>query len=371
MRMLKILINKTLCDYSQQIKINNNLINLQFMKLKNFNRLLFFAFLLLFVTQSCVKEGPMGTAGTNGTNGTNGVAGTVTCLACHGTLLIDSIQGEFYASEHYKGAVAVTTEGGNPSCARCHSSQGFIEFMTLGAVIDSITKPAAWDCTTCHGLHTTFTYTDIALRTSTPPVPFVTANGTMDLIGNSNLCATCHQTRTAEPNVVTPGAATVTLSSHFGPHHGPQSDVVYGKGFAQIAGTVAYPAAGSSTHLQKASCVGCHMAQFANMQGGHSLVPSLNACNNCHNATDTNYDHNGVQTEIKGDLATLQGLLVAKGLLIYTSSTNTYAIASGKFPMVQAQALFNYEGLTDDKSNGVHNPAYIRALLENSIQALQ
>jgi len=52
MGMSKLFINKTLCGSLEQIKINNNLIKLNFMKLKNFNRLLFFAFILLFVTQS-------------------------------------------------------------------------------------------------------------------------------------------------------------------------------------------------------------------------------------------------------------------------------------------------------------------------------
>lgn len=38
--------------------------------------------------------------------------------------------------------------------------------------------------------------------------------------------------------------------------------------------------------------------------------------------------------------------------------------------MVQAQAFFNWIGLTEDRSLGVHNPRYVTALLENSIEAI-
>ena len=38
--------------------------------------------------------------------------------------------------------------------------------------------------------------------------------------------------------------------------------------------------------------------------------------------------------------------------------------------MVQAQAFYNWIGLTEDRSLGVHNPRYVEALLSNSIEAL-
>ena len=104
-------------------------------------------------------------------------------------------------------------------------------------------------------------------------------------------------------------------------------------------------------------------------QGGHSLIPSLKACNTCHNASDKNFDHNGVQTEIAADLVKLSDLLVAKGLIV-KNTDGTFSPVSATVPMVQAQATFNYFGLMDDRSEGVHNPPYIRALLLNSIEAL-
>ena len=226
-----------------------------------------------------------------------------------------------------------------------------------------------------HGLHKTFEAGDYALRFDAQPVPSnISATYMFDFKNNSNLCVNCHQARTAEPNIAKPGA-TFAVSTRIGPHHGPQGNIVAGVGFAEIPGSVAYPAPGSSTHYVGA-CTGCHMATFTNGQGGHSLIPSLAACNTCHNATDKSFDHNGVQTEIAADLVKLRDLLIAKGLVVATPSATdptvfTYAAVSKTFPMVQAQAAFNYFGLMDDRSEGVHNPPYVRALLLNSIAALQ
>ena len=48
----------------------------------------------------------------------------------------------------------------------------------------------------------------------------------------------------------------------------------------------------------------------------------------------------------------------------------TYTVNVGTFPMVQAQAYFNWIGLTEDRSEGVHNPKYVKALLANTLEAL-
>ncbi len=88
-----------------------------------------------------------------------------------------------------------------------------------------------------------------------------------------------------------PGATFRITSTHYGPHHGAQANVLAGFGFAEIAGSLAYPAAGSEPHLT-ASCTGCHLNE-----GDHTFMPSLDACNACHATTDFNYG--GVQAEIE------------------------------------------------------------------------
>ncbi|MDZ7614220.1 MAG: hypothetical protein U5K51_11365 [Flavobacteriaceae bacterium] len=43
----------------------------------------------------------------------------------------------------------------------------------------------------------------------------------------------------------------------------------------------------------------------------------------------------------------------------------------GTYPASVAQAVWNYQTLNEDQSNGAHNPGYTKALLKNSIEALQ
>ena len=42
----------------------------------------------------------------------------------------------------------------------------------------------------------------------------------------------------------------------------------------------------------------------------------------------------------------------------------------GTYTITQAQAAWNYLTVVEDQSNGVHNPAYTKALIKNSIEAL-
>ena len=341
------------------------------MKSLSILRVIFIAFAGLAIATSCTKVGPQGPAGengTNGTDGTNGVDGNVTCLVCHSGNNMEEKKAEFAMSEHSVAAVALS-EGGRASCARCHCSQGFVEYATLGTVVGDIANPQPWECSTCHGLHQTFEAQDYALRLSDPVVSVADGTTTLDLNGNSNLCANCHQARTAPPNIASPGDTYKITNTHYGPHHGPQANVVYGIGFAEIPGSVAYPAAGSSKHLAQASCTGCHMADFTNGEGGHSLIPSLAACNACHGANETDYNHGGVQTIVQQELDQLRDKLVSLGV-VEQLDDGTYEVVTGTYPMVQAEAYFNWAGLSDDRSLGVHNPPYVKALLLNSIEAL-
>lgn len=347
------------------------------MKLKNLIQLLLLATVIMFTAPSCVKEGPIGLSGADGTNGLNGADGkdgSVTCLACHSGNNMAQKAAEFATSAHSSGAIAVDYAGGRAGCARCHSHEGFVQFVTLGINDLPVTNPSAWECSTCHGIHKTFEGKDYALRINAPVVPVVAVNGAMDLKGSSNLCGTCHQSRSAEPGTDKPGA-TYTMSVRTYPHYSAQSNMLYGNGFAEIPGSVAYPAKGTADHLTKTggSCVGCHMGTFASKQGGHSYIPSLKACNDCHGKTpSTNYNYGGIQTDTQERLTQLRDKLLALGVITKTTvdGVDTYAPKAGSVPMVQAQAVFNYFGIKYDRSLGVHNPKYVKALLVNTLEAL-
>lgn len=352
------------------------------MKFNSLFKILLFGFVCAFIATSCVKEGPMGPAGAdgkdgaNGSDGRDGVDGQVTCLVCHAGTNMDAKQAEFAMSVHRAGLVAVDYAGGRASCARCHSHEGFVQFAVFGEVLGDITNPSAWKCNTCHGLHKSFEGTDYALRLSDPVVPFYDTSTTMDLKGNSNLCANCHQSRRAEPKFDSPeGAETYRITStHYGPHHGAQANVVAGVGFAEIAGSVAYPSAGSNFHLEHGgeavSCVGCHMYDYSaeHKGGGHTWIPNLQACIDCHGSDMENYNYGGVQTEVEHLLEQLRDKLVEAGLVEYVEADDAYEPKVGTYPMDHARAFFNWVGLEEDRSLGAHNPKYVKALLMNSIE---
>lgn len=340
------------------------------MKYNSLLKLVLFGFICAFMATSCVKEGPMGPAGADGTDGSDGAAGVdgkISCLACHKGSNMEAKEAEFVMSAHNVGAIAVDYAGGRAACAQCHSHEGFTQYAVFNKVLGDITNPSAWECSTCHGLHEDFETGDYALRLKAPVVSGADKVTVLDLKGNSNLCAVCHQSRSAEPNAVP--AETYNITARTGPHHGPQANLVVGVGFAEIPGSVAYPAANTSKHLTEASCVGCHMAPFSKASGGHSFKPNLDACNTCHNATNTDFNYGGVRTEVEHLLETLGDKLVE--LNVMTKTDGAYAVVPGSYPMVQAQAYFNWIGIEEDRSMGAHNPKYIKALLLNSIEALQ
>ncbi len=331
--------------------------------------------LCAFLAASCVKEGPMGPPGEDGEDGVDGRDGQdghITCLSCHSGNSMEEIQAQFTTSVHSAGAIAVDYAGGRSYCAPCHSHEQFVQFTELGGVKGDITNPSAWQCNTCHGLHEEFDGSDYGLRVSEPVeavyLKGIESGATMDLIGNSNLCATCHQSRTAEPNLAAPGDTFNISSPHYGPHYGTQANIVLGVGLAEIEGPADYPEPGSSYHYgEEASCVGCHMGEYG-MGGGHSWIPNLAACEDCHGTEMDDYNYGGKQTAVQAQLDDLKAKLLEIGVI--EADEDGYHVVQGEYPMLYVQAFFNWKGLKDDRSLGAHNPKYVNALLVNTLDAL-
>jgi hypothetical protein len=348
------------------------------MKYVSFFKLICFGVVCAFLATSCVKEGPMGPPGSDGSDGSgsdgmDGVDGNVTCLVCHSGTNLEQKQAEFTMSVHSAGAIAVDYAGGRASCAPCHSHEQFVQTMTLGSVAGDITNPSAWKCNTCHGIHKTFEGIDYALRADEPVTARFNSAVTLDMKGNSNLCAVCHQTRRGGPSVTNPGDENFRItSSHYGPHYGSQANVLAGVGFEEIPGSVPYPEAGTAPHLtmNQASCTGCHMGDFNAGQGGHSFNPSLQACNDCHSTSVDDFNYGGKQTQVYNLLTELRDKLVNLGV-VGGNDEEGYHVNTGTFPSLYAQAFFNWKGLKDDRSLGAHNPKYVTALLTNTLEALE
>jgi hypothetical protein len=175
--------------------------------------------------------------------------------------------------------------------------------------------------------------------------------------GTGNLCANCHQPRRvfpeAEDGVVT------GITSHWGPHHGPQSAMLLG-----VAGGGVEGSPSAHYRLVENTCTACHMGA----DGSHTFEPSVAACQECHDGAE-NFDIEGVQTEVQAMLDELGELLVAEGVLSEIGPDGHPTVEEA--PENVALALFNWIYVAhEDKSLGVHNPDYTMELLQAGLDAL-
>jgi hypothetical protein len=305
--------------------------------------------------------GPQGAVGPQGPSGPAGAppaAADLSCTQCHNdTTLIDGKATAWSTSVH--GTGMDYARGTSASCAGCHSGGGFSAMIAAGqnptTVENGDPNPTRQDCRTCHQIHTTYTSTDWALET-TAPVALIAVDGSTYDGGKGSLCANCHQPRSLIP-AATDGMVQVD-STHWGPHHGPQSAMLLGVGGAgDVQGS-------PSPHYKNVqdTCVACHMGDGAD----HTFDPQLATCQKCH--TDaTNFDINGEQTAVQAKLDELQKALTTKGLLDKDGNP-----VVGSYPEAEAQALWNWIFIAhEDKSKGVHNSTYTEALLDSSLAAMK
>jgi hypothetical protein len=323
------------------------------------------------------------------------------CINCHGgepKYPIRGIRAQFVTSGHKNIGNASYANGGG--CQKCHTNEGFIEYAKTGKVDAKgfIANPSEIGCFTCHAPHTKG---DFSLRKADT---VTLANGATYEKGDGNLCANCHQARRAATKEVKEREIS---SSHWGPHHGPQGDM--------LLGTNAYEFPGKKysntihARLKKANCVTCHMAlpteryRLTAAVGGHSFnvegevheAPKVNAAgclgSGCHKEMKqvkggtifakkarADYDADGkvenVQEEVQGLYERLinkegTGLLQTMKAPLYDAKGN-FIKNKVKYPVEVVAALYNYKFVQEDRSKGIHNSKYAIQLMMDSIKAL-
>ncbi len=357
------------------------------MKKKITAYLMFALMLSIGLMTSCTKEGPAGPAGkdgTNGTNGTNGTDGTAGCIQCHtNSQIIEVKVAQWAASVHATGGLEVRNTS---SCAVCHTSQGFLETVAATpaggerpdvTTSGTINNPATQNCYTCHNIHSTYTAADWN-NTTTSPVVLWDGGKTVDF-GKGNLCANCHQARVPSPLPVVGGDSVTLRSPYWGVHHGPQASILSGTGGYEVHGSLPYSNSDHTTTVTD-GCVTCHMATAVGTEaGGHNMGMTYTShgheyfntagCTECHADAGTatfTAKITATQTYIQSQLDALQALLVNRGVL-----TSSGRIVTGKkMSADEAGGILNLDMVEADHSLGVHNANYVRALLQNSIDAL-
>ncbi|HEX9078449.1 MAG TPA: hypothetical protein VF795_02600, partial [Desulfuromonadaceae bacterium] len=318
-----------------------------------------------------------------------GEAGSQSCSGCH------SYNGFGYLNKQLKNGVASRTiSAGDPTNADWNAVQA--DIAANGA------EPQ--NCITCHSTHNPGTRSGltgsiVALAGYDPTYGTAQFIGTTPLlpggfqangVGKGALCIVCHNSRNGEP-VSGGGNPTLhedndvnfgTLTSYKAPHSAAQGDVLMGRNAYFVTGVR------SKHSLIADACVTCHMeltaapAPYDGAGNGtnHNFGADPAVCVKCHGTTIANA--NGVQTAFNASLTSLNTAIINAIVRVYnaekatnitaaavvigsshgsptvTVSGTAYTPANATKLNILAKALWNYNLLANDSSQGVHNPAF-------------
>lgn len=320
----------------------------------------------------------------------------------------------FQASPHANAAAEPfahwNKEGAVPvECARCHSSQGFIDYVGGdGTAAGRVERPASpapqpLECRTCHN--------DAANALASVTFP---SGVKIDGLGGEARCMTCHQGRASGADVDAAIAkAGVEMADQASPmlgflniHYYPAAATLYAgraKGGYQYPGQV-YDV--RFRHVESFNtCIECHDA--------HSTRVRFDACSTCHTGVKDgqgarairmmasfgrDYDGDGDTTEgIAGELEGSRARLLAAmqtygreraAPLCYSPAAYPYVFADkngdgacGADDTMAAnaykawtprlmRAAYNYQMATKDPGAFAHNAKYILELLYDSVHDL-
>jgi hypothetical protein len=282
---------------------------------------------------------------------------------------MDAIYADYMTSGHGNQGTSLSYPGGRPGCMECHSNEGFIAHTNGYYPEDNLSFKSKITCGTCHGDHVSLEEDLTApMRTNAAVTSMADGVSIFDFESSSNTCTNCHQSRKMGTyyslvdtvwtediagndsiDFLVPDGSTYISSSHASPHYTTMTNNVFGVGgYTTVAGSRFGP-------HSSADCVTCHMND-----GNHSMDPSVDACNTCHdNLTD--FDYNGVQTAIIALEAEVEAELVVLGILDADHDTQVGVVTDAQF-----EAFWNYKIVHYDHSNGVHNPTYMKTLLEEA-----
>ncbi len=336
-----------------------------------------------------------------------GLTMTNSCTECHATTSEHfkeawqwSISGHAdLSASHYKYATGST----RTSCVRCHSGEGFVDSIAdgVGGKSDSTeeatlrTDYKLHSCYTCHDP----TASSPTARRSIPTVKFPSdVTKTQAEVGDSALCISCHQYRTAGATAVADaiasrdsGGSFSTVAGKVNPHYRGGAAMLYGSG---VDGGYEYTGKTYSNGItahQTTNCVGCHMADASsNNVGGHTWAmhtadeSELNnaICATCHTggvssfdtfrsgSTGKDYDGDGNSTEgIQEEIAGLKTALLTQLSTLGITSTTIYPYWSGTAWVDKAiKGAYTYNFVDHDPGAGIHNFAYAIQLLRDAIE---
>jgi hypothetical protein len=301
------------------------------------------------------------------------------CAQCHDAEPYH-VKGVEWANSLHAVATRTPTGEARAACVRCHAAMGFTDYAEGLPQTQQRTAYEAITCAACHDPHGDANNPHLLRKMDA--VALMDNKTVITGGGKGQLCMNCHMGRRDATNYV----ETTTGSAQFGPHHGPQADMLAGVNAITYGKEIP-----SSAHFDavKDTCVACHLQEVAGTApgfgnvGGHTFRPGwdgdtpsdpaddvhlVELCSDCHGDIESfdfkraDYDGDGtiqgVQTEVKGLLAQLGNLLPPAGPGVTVNSS---------FTKQQLKAAFNYLFVLEDGSYGAHNLSYAVGLLKASI----
>lgn len=331
------------------------------------------------------------------------------CNQCHDDPPHHQYGTEWLVSDHagsMSTAATIPSGSGHDACVQCHTAYGFITAVSNALSTNTVfaatnTTYAPIGCQTCHEPHglTSPTNSSHLIRTMASATfgdGTVITNG-----GEANLCMTCHHSRngSAVTNVMNYAKGLSTWygnSSTFGPHDGPQGDML--EGVNAITYGLTIPSSAHRLTVTNA-CVGCHMQAIAAsdpgvlLSGGHTFemsyllvtngvtnkIDQVGVCNQCHGGiTNFNFPVEdyagvgvilGVQTNVQILLDELSTLLPNSSGVVDGTVKSSLSVKTN-WTTAQLNAAYNWEFVSSDGSLGVHNAPFATGLLKASIANL-
>ncbi len=306
--------------------------------------------------------------------------------------------GRGFHGGHAKGSFAGYA-GSRSGCAPCHSGAGYVEWGYEGRPadeyglpddIETVPEVTTITCATCHDPHDAtnihqLRFADTQLGDGTPI--------TFELYGTGSQCMECHRSRRYAYEYA---SDIDNASSHYGPHHGPQADMLIGANVPDFG--IQFPSSPHDVATENA-CVDCHMAGELtdpegniNLVGGHSWNMNdaegndhVESCAPCHgnignSFKDKKYYING-NADLDGN-GTAEGLQIeVHGIMEYLSEllphdedgnvsiTEDNADSLDLTPEIM-RGGYVYLWIEEDRSFGIHNPAFTIGLLKAAIEEL-
>lgn len=312
------------------------------------------------------------------------------CASCHDAARASAQFHSFRRSGHTNAVWSNSfrnRDGSNSldDCVRCHDGRAYVNF-TKGEGTETSAEVYGPDvhvtvtCEACHEPHAG------GLRKASASTDTLAGGFAYDpsIFGAAETCTDCHKFRRDGENEV----MFTAIYSRFGPHYAGATDVMLGKGGYHF--DTEMPT--SMAHLHQGNaCVDCHMSSadgdFRNLLGDHSWKMRytddggqtrdlVESCQSCHPGINSfadikgaDYNNSGVAEPFMDEVQGLLTILAESLPPVGEPTISWQEIDNDDLEM--KGAYWNYRYVYGDQSLGIHNPKYVVALLQRSIERIR